>query len=146
MSQDISAFHAALAVRSGRHKLFSYGVRGRLRTSQVPDVTVEEGNLQIQPPEPDSTEASYDVYERASGVKDGYGRPLYMPQQIQAQLEESQVCPIDHNNRSFGETRGICTSEEEALGCSIHILKSLQLFDHEQQRLLGDGREMGRCG
>jgi hypothetical protein len=48
MSQD----NATPASRSGTHKLFLYGVKGCLSAPQVPDVIVEEGNPQIQPPEP----------------------------------------------------------------------------------------------
>lgn len=115
MSQDISTLHAALAARAGRHNLFS---KGRPAALQVPEVIAEEGHSQPQPPELDS---NYDVYQRdlremLSSTRDAHGKPLYTNQQIQAQLEESQVCPIDHYDRSFGETGGIVCFGRGALG------------------------------
>lgn len=110
MSQDITALHATLAARSSRHKLFSRGShKGRPPAPQVPEVIIEEGHSRLNPPEPNS---GYDVYlanlrENLMSMKDGHGKPLYTAQQVQAQLEDSQVCAINHYDKSFGETGGI---------------------------------------
>ena len=110
MSQDINALHATLAARSSRGKLFSYGShRTRQPAPRIPEIIVDED---CAPPKAPELNAGYDGFvatlrENLRNMKDGHGKPLYTAQQIQAQLEDSQVCAIDHNDKTFGETGGI---------------------------------------
>lgn len=110
MSQDIGALHATLAARSSRNKLFSHGLH-KLRpvAPNVPDVIIEEGSSQPKTADPN---ASYDGFvlalrENLAKMRDGHGKPLYTAHQIESQLEDSQVCAIDHYDKSFGETGGV---------------------------------------
>ena len=109
MSQDINALHATLAARSGRGKLFSYGLHKTRQPPRVPEIIIDEECALPKAPE---LNAGYDSFvttlrENLKNMKDGHGKPLYTAQQIQAQLEDSQVCAIDHSDKTFGETGGI---------------------------------------
>jgi hypothetical protein len=110
MSQDINALHYTLAARSSRSKLFSRGThKTRPVAPNVPNIIVEEGGPQAKPIERNVGYHGFvsKLRENLANMKDGHGKPLYTAQQIESQLDDPQVCAIDHYDKSFGETGGV---------------------------------------
>jgi hypothetical protein len=67
-----------------------------------------------------------------AGVKDGHGRPLYTPQQIQAQLEESQVCPINTTTGPSAKPEENVLWKRRHWDAAVTYRNARQLFDYER--------------